>query len=280
MRTAVVGHVEWVQVVRVARVPRPGEIARSEQWWEGPAGGGAAAAMQLYKLSGSTMFFTATGDDLYAHRFLDEFAAAGVRVHRALRPQSTRRAFTHVDNQGERTITVIGSRLEPRRDDLLPWHELESADAVYFTAGDVAALQAARRARVLVATARVLPVLAKAGVALDALVASDSDEAERYEPGMLDVPPRLFALTRGDRGGTFWSGGSEQTWPAAPLPGPIQDRYGAGDSFAACLTFALSAGLVDADAIGFAARGAASVLTGRGPYAGQLDAAAVGFRHP
>jgi ribokinase len=54
------------------------------------------------------------------------------------------------------------------------------------------------------------------------------------------------------------------------LPGPPVDAYGAGDSFAAGLTFGLSTLDSTKEALEFAARCGAACLTGRGPYAGQL----------
>jgi len=47
-------------------------------------------------------------------------------------------------------------------------------------------------------------------------------------------------------------------------PGEVVDAYGAGDSFAAGLTFALGTGLEGQDALAFAARCGAGALTGRG----------------
>jgi len=58
---------------------------------------------------------------------------------------------------------------------------------------------------------------------------------------------------------------------AAP-PAAIVDTYGAGDSFGAALTFALGRGDELDDALTLAARAGAAVITGRGPYAAQLDA--------
>jgi ribokinase len=51
------------------------------------------------------------------------------------------------------------------------------------------------------------------------------------------------------------------------------DAYGAGDSFAAGLTFGLGAGMPLQRALAVAARCGAGNLTGRGPYAGQPTAA-------
>src|SRR5919109_415475 len=126
MRVAVVGHVEWVEFIRVEHVPRPGEIVHSLERWEAAGGGGAVAAVQLARLNG------------------------GVTVHTAANGEPQRRAFTYVDGDGERTITVLGHKLLPSGEDgRLPWEELARCAAVYFVSGDVAALRAARRARVL-----------------------------------------------------------------------------------------------------------------------------------
>jgi ribokinase len=55
-------------------------------------------------------------------------------------------------------------------------------------------------------------------------------------------------------------------------PGPVVDRYGAGDSFAGGLTYALAAGLAPKEAVHLAARCGAAVVTGRGPFQTQLRA--------
>jgi ribokinase len=272
VRTAVVGHVEWVQFARVERVPGAGEIVHALEWWEEPGGGGAAAAVQLAKLSGNTLFFTALGNDHLGAMAIEALEARGPQLQVAFRDEPTRRAFTHVDGDGERTITVLGNRLGPSGDDPLAWAELDGVEAAYFTAGDATALAHARRSRVLVATSRVLTVLADAGVTVDALVGSASDPAERYEAGKLDPPPRLVVATEGALGGRYWvDGGPERRFGPPPLPGAIADRYGAGDSFAGGLTFALGKGASSADAIDFAARCGAAALTGRGPLEGQIS---------
>ena len=50
------------------------------------------------------------------------------------------------------------------------------------------------------------------------------------------------------------------------------DTYGAGDCFASGLTFALARGDAVEDAVQVAARCGAAVMTGRGPYYGQIGA--------
>ena len=69
------------------------------------------------------------------------------------------------------------------------------------------------------------------------------------------------------------SAGGSGRWEATPLPGPVSDAYGCGDSFAAGLTYGLGAELSLAEALALGARCGAANLTGRGPFAGQLTAA-------
>jgi ribokinase len=237
MRVAVVGHVEWVEFLRVPHLPAAGEIVHATDAWAEPAGGGAVAAVQLCKLAGAADFFTALGDDELGHRAHDRLGELGLRLHVAWRDEPQRRAVTFVDERGERTITVLGDRLVPHGADPLPWEELAAMDGVYFTGGDVG---------------------------------SARDAGEVYVPGEIDPPPKLYVDTDGPYGGTMTPGGH---FHATPLSGPIVDTYGAGDSFAAGLTYGLAAGMSVADAVTLAARCGAAALTGRGAFAGQLGTA-------
>ena len=265
MRAAVVGHVEWLEFVPVDEIPRQGEIVHAEESWEEAAGGGSVATLQLSKLADSVDFFTALGNDQRADLARAELEARGITVHATRVEESQRHGFTYLDAAGERTITTIGRKLHPRgHDDSVPWHELARCDCVYFCAGDADALLNARRARVLVATARELTTLRQASVPLDALVSSAKDEAERYHPGQMDPEPRLVVTTSGKLGGWAQPGGP---YNAAPLPPDPQDAYGAGDCFAAGLAFALAAGLEGLDALEFASRCGAGALGGRGVHA-------------
>jgi ribokinase len=274
MRTAVVGHVEWVECALVEDVPRRGEIIHSHGSFAIPAGGGSVAAVQLARLAGDCTFYTAVGDDEIGRRAVEELTRMGVRVEAAVRPGTpTRRGFAFLDAEHERTITTIGERLAPSPSDAeLPWGELADVDGVYFVAGDAAALRAARAARAVVTTARITALLEDAHVPLDVVVSSANDASERYRP--LDPPPRYVAVTAGALGGTWTSAGGETgAWRSVPVPGPPVDSYGSGDSFAAGLAFALGAGYDIDAALTLGARCGATCLTGRGPYGRQLTAA-------
>ncbi len=173
---------------------------------------------------------------------------------------ATRRAITLVDGARERTITTIGAKLRPAGP-----LELEGYDAIFFGAGDAAALRSARSARFLAGTPRELATLQEGGVPLDLLVGSGSDPGERYDDS-LEVG--VYCATDGGRGGVA----GDVRYAAAPLPGPLVDTYGAGDSFAAALCFALARGDSLPEALGLAARAGAAVVTGKGPYTAQITA--------
>ena len=256
MRCAVIGHVEWVEFARVPNMPAAGSIVHASETTSEPAGGGAVVARQLALLAGRCELFTALGSDELGRSAQRRLAELGIDVHVEWGGQ-TRRAWTHVDDDGERTITVLGDKLLPRGP--LP---LNGYDLVFFVSGTAAVLREARSARFLAATARELPTLDEAKVPLDLLVASSNDAGERYD-GSLQVG--TLVLTDGANGGTA------NGVPYAAVPADaVVDTYGAGDSFGAALAFALARGDTHEDALALAARAGSAVLGGSGPYAAQL----------
>ncbi|MDQ4041122.1 MAG: PfkB family carbohydrate kinase, partial [Actinomycetota bacterium] len=105
-RFAVVGHVEWVDFIRVERLPVAGEIIHASQWWEEPGGGGAVAAVQLAKLAGAGSLFTALAGNDLGRRAERELTGLGLQVHASFHhSDAQRRAVTFIQANGERTIT-------------------------------------------------------------------------------------------------------------------------------------------------------------------------------
>ena len=137
MRCAVVGHVEWVEFARVPHMPAAGEIVHADRAWTEPAGGGGVVARQLALLAGRCeLLHGARATTSSAPGGTRRLAELGIDVHVAAGAATTRRAWTHVDTRGERTITVLGEKLRPAAP--LP---LDGYDAVFFVAGDEAALR-------------------------------------------------------------------------------------------------------------------------------------------
>ena len=256
MRCAVVGHVEVVEFALVPELPSAGSIVHAEETFTEPAGGGSVVARQLALLAGRCEFFTTLGSDELGWWSQRRLAELGIDVH-ARFDGATRRAWTHVDGAGERTITVLGDKLLARGP--LPLH---GYDLCFFVSGDAEALRSARAARFLAASARELPTLREAQVAIDLLVGSANDPGEAIDES---VAATTVVRTDGANGGV--ANGERYDPVRAEY---VVDTYGAGDSFAAAVAFALTRGDDLAAALALGARAGAAVVAGAGPYSSQL----------
>jgi ribokinase len=257
--------VEWLEL-GVGREPLvPGGIVNIQAEYSEPGGGGGVSVRALPALGASlTRFYTALGNDEHGRRSEEILTADGVEVCVARRDRPQTRAYTVVDPTGERTIFVRGENDHPTLDDDLPWDELATFDGVFYTGDDPRTLQAARRAKVVVVTARRFDSLVESGVEVDVLIGSSSDVNEQFDLARLRAQPHIVARTAGVRGGTYTlADGSIGSWNSVPPPGPIVDTYGAGDVFMAALTLALGRGDRLDDALSFSARSSAAQLTRR-----------------
>lgn len=254
------GHVEWVDFLRVARYPPRGGLEQATRAFAHAGGGAVVAAAALAALGAEVDFFCALGDDQTGHAAAGELTARGIRLHAAWRDTATRYVFTLLDDGGERTIVTVGERLQPAGDDPLEWQRLQDADGVYLTAGDAGAAQQARSARVLVATPRVCERLHDPALTIDALVFSAGDTAEVRWAEALAPQTALMVATEGEHGGHWW-GASEGRWTAVAPAGVIRDTYGCGDAFAAGFTLGLARGLPPVGAAAIGARCGAEMLT-------------------
>ncbi|MEA2158155.1 MAG: ribokinase [Solirubrobacteraceae bacterium] len=262
-RVALVGHIEWVDFVPVAKYPRRGSVLHADGSFARAGGGGGVAAAMLADLGAEVDFFCALGQDAHGSAAQEQLRERGVTMHVAWREQPTRRAVTLLEPAGERTIVTIGERLGPRGVDELPWELLQQADGVYFTAGDRAALAHARGARILTASPRGGDPLQGDGVPIDALIFSAHDHDEEAVAQQVGARARLMVATEGGDGGRWW-GASSGRWEPVPVPGEPRDTYGCGDSFAAGFTFGLARGEPVAQAATLGAECGARCLTRSG----------------
>lgn len=272
MRIAVVGHVEHVTLGRVEAVPVAGDVAHLLEPRFLPGGGGGLAFGQLCKSDAELHLFTAVGGDDGGRlvRSCLDVAPGRVHVHAAVRDTEHPRVVVLVDGEGRRTIVVASEPLHARATDPLPWAILETCDAVYFTGSDPELLRRARAARTLVATARRAAILRQAGIAPDVIVGSVADPRESAPLASYAPPPGALVLTDGPRAiRVLRSGGEARVAAPPPVPRPVSD-YGAGDSFAAALTYYLAAGrTVEAACVSAGPHGAA-VLAGLDPLEAQV----------
>ena len=237
---AVVGHVEWINFLKVDQMPKHGVISHSTKSNEYPAGGGTIIAKTLSELTlNHVHFFTALGNDYYGEKSFNILSKMGIKLHVAWREKPTRRGFSLIDSYGERSITVIGERLSPNSKDNLEWKLLEKMDGIFITASDSTIFKKARIANILCTTPRVgLHTINKSNVLLDALIGSNLDPGEVFSFSELSIKPRYTIKTEGEDGGIVFPGGR---YHALKNRRPKVDSYGCGDSFAAGILYGLAA---------------------------------------
>ena len=261
---AVLGHVEWVTHA-LGPPPAAGAIVDLVEPIAEPAGGAGVAAAAAARLGARVTLFTALGNDPSARRAREEITVRGIEMHAADRaaPQTPVLSVTHGD--AERTILVVGARLQPRTTDDLPWGLLAGADAAYYAGEDPEVLVRARAARHLVVSARRIADIVRAGVRADVVVGSADDPDEDPSALPAELMPDVVILTDGARGGRMVARGrpSRDYTPITP-PARAIDTYGCGDSFAAGVTTGLARGLAIDDAIALGARIGALCATWRG----------------
>lgn len=265
MRIAVIGHVEHVTIGTIPALPAAGDIVHLAAQRTFPGGGGGVAFYQLVKSSAQVLLFTAIGEDDAGATIATELDTVRARVHAARRHAPHTRDLVLVTPDGQRTIVVIGEPQHPRATDPLPWSELAGCDAVYFTAQDPDVLVRARDARMLVVTARRREALIRSGVRADVVVGSAGDPREASVLADYPVAPGALVMTEGAHGGTVATAAGVARFVASKAPDPIVGSYGAGDSFAAALTYFLASGLDPLVAAGRAAAYGAAVLAGLVP---------------
>lgn len=271
-RIALIGHVEHVTLGRVDGVIAPGDVVHLVDPRFVPAGGGGIAFAQLCRSDAEIHLFTAVGHDEGGRAVASRLTAQPVErvhVHAAVRDIDHPRVVVVVDGRGRRTIFVTSDPLQPAASDPLPWSVVADCDAAYFTGRDPASLRLARAARRLVVTARRNEALRAARVAADVVVGSVSDPRENRPLEAYDPPPGALVLTDGPRPVRLVREVGVTLVDAPPAPERVVGDYGAGDSFAAALTFFVAHGLPLEEACRRAGPFAAAVLRGIDPLENQ-----------
>ena len=236
---AVVGHVEWINFLKVDQLPKPGVISHSEKSLDYPAGGGSIIAKILSDLTLNQIhFFTSLGNDDYGDKCFKILSNMGIKMHVAWRDKPTRRGFSLIDSQGERAITVIGERLAPTHKDNLEWNILKKMDGIFITASDSEIFKMARSASILCTTPRVgLNTINNSNVLLDGLIGSNLDPGEVFSFSELSLKPKYTIKTEGEKGGIIFPGGRYKALKNKKLK---VDSYGCGDSFAAGILYGMA----------------------------------------
>ena len=128
----------------------------------------------------------------------------------------------------------------------------------------------AQSRRTFLKTAGAVTAVAATATAADVVVGSAHDPREASALANYPVAPRALVLTEGARGGTLETATGVERFAAPPPPALTGAAYGAGDSFAAALTWYLAAGLDLPTACARSGPHGAAVLRGLDPRSTQL----------
>jgi len=226
-RIVVVGSVNLDLVVRIDRLPEPGETVGGGTFSRVPGGKGANQAVACARLGADVTMIGAVGRDPHAEEALAGLRAAGVELVLQETDAPTGVALIQVDAAGETTIAVA-----PGANATLGAVDLPPHDAVLcqLEIPDEAVLGAWEECTGLFC----LNAAPARPIAVDA----DLVVVNRHELETLVRRDGLVALTLGAEGAVLLDDGEELA-RAAPPPVDAVDGTGAGDAFTACLLVSL-----------------------------------------
>ena len=214
-------------VVRVERLPEPGETVGGGSFSRVPGGKGANQAVACARLGADVTMIAAVGRDPQAEEALAGLRAAGVDLVLQESEAPTGVALIQVDAEGETTIAVA-----PGANATLGAVDLPPHDAVLcqLEIPDDAVLAAWEECTGLFC----LNAAPARPIAVDA----DLTVVNRHELETLARRDGLVALTLGAEGAVLLDDGEEIARAAAP-PVDAVDGTAAGDAFTACLLVSL-----------------------------------------
>jgi len=282
-RVLVIGSSNTDMIIRVPRIPRPGETILGGAFSMAAGGKGANQAVAAARAGGQVTFVARVGDDIFGERALAGFRADGIDTRFVLATPGAASgiALIHVDERGENSISVASGA-----NALLSPGDLDRADEA-FAASGIVLLQlesplATVEAAVGKAGERGVPVILNPAPArpLDgdllrgvSVLTPNEHEAATLtgievedERGLREAAarirargPRTVVITLGERGAYASSEGFEGLVPAFKAE-PV-DTTAAGDVFNGALAVALAEARPLGEALRFAQAAAAISVT-------------------
>ncbi|MEL7296064.1 MAG: ribokinase [Pseudomonadota bacterium] len=282
---AVVGSINVDYVLRVPRLPKPGETLAGETFSVFGGGKGANQAVACARLGAQTALIACVGDDGAGRERIAALANDGVETSSidAIVDTSTGSAMIFVAASGENCIGISAGanaeldaeRISTHRDALaharIVLVQLETPVAGVRTAVELAAdagatviLNPAPATTIDATVLRHVDLLTpnqSEATALCGLPCNNRDEADAASEALREQGPQTVIITLGADGAWVNERGERYHVPAA-TPKRIVDTVAAGDTFNGALAVALSEGQALPSAVAFANR-AAAIAIGR-----------------
>jgi ribokinase len=236
-RIVVVGSVNLDLVVRVERLPVPGETVSGGSFSRVPGGKGANQAVACARLGAEVTMVAAIGRDAFADEALGGLRDAGVTLALEVSDEPTGVALIEVDREGETTIAVAPGANGTLTSVALPPHD---AVLTQLEVPDEAVLSAWERCGGLFC----LNAAPARTIAVDA----DLTVVNRHEMEALARRDGLIALTLGAEGAVLLDDGEEIARAAPPKVDAV-DGTAAGDAFTACMLVSLLEGRPEDEAL-------------------------------
>jgi len=282
-RILVVGSANTDMIIRVPRIPRPGETVLGGEFAMAPGGKGANQAVAAARAGGRVTFIARVGDDDFGARALAAFEAEGIDTRFVIRAPAAPSgiALITVDERGENSISVASGA-----NALLSAADVDAAGEA-FAAADIVLVQlesplATVEAAVREAGAKGVPVVLNPAPAReldDALLAEvsvltpneheakhltgitvkDEGSARDAARRLRDRGPATVIVTLGERGVFALAAGFDEYAPAFKVE--AVDTTAAGDVFNGALAVALAEKRPLPDALRFAQAAAAISVT-------------------
>jgi ribokinase len=277
----VVGSANTDMVIRVDRIPGPGETVIGHEFVIAPGGKGANQAVAAARLGADVAFVARLGTDTFGDRAVAGYEDEGIDTSFIARDPDAASgvALIFVDDAGENTIAVASganARLTPH--DVERAAEMIAGAHVLLVQLEVP-LDAVSRAIELAhdagaqvilnpAPAREIPasLLSKVSIITpnehEIKVVVGTGDREHALDKILEAGVHTALVTLGARG-VLWATGERQT-PVPAFAVQAVDTTAAGDAFNGGLAYALARGMEMAEAIRYASAVAAIAVTRMG----------------
>lgn len=282
-RITVVGSSNTDMILRLPRIPRPGESILGGEFSVAAGGKGANQAVAASRLGGRVSLVACLGSDMFGDQALAGFKEAGIDVSCVVRdrqvPSGT--AFIFVDAGGENSIGVANGA-----NARLSVEHIQSASEVIGSANVVllqlenpvdsiaaaAAIGSARGARIILNPAPACPIPAELlrhvsiltpneheAALLSGISVDDIPSAARAAAALRNQGPDVVIVTLGAAGAYVLDGDGGRLVPAFKVS-PV-DTTAAGDTFNGALAVAIAEGKPLLDAVRFGNAAAALSVT-------------------